>query len=134
MARLAAVASMPDAVLVAERAKVDAATALATMRALEQTLDIDRMRKAADSVVAMDSFERQALMQASDSIDASLRALAAEVLSGGKGGADGVRRWAEARKGQVERMRRTLADALAGQPSLAKASVAAGALRDLTAA
>ncbi len=50
MARLAAVAAMPDAVLVAERARADSATALATMRALERTLDIDRMRAAAESV------------------------------------------------------------------------------------
>ncbi len=134
MARLAAVAAMPDAVLVAERAKVDPATALATMRALARALEIDRMRAAAEAVPAMDSYERQALLQTADSIDAALRSLAVEVLGGGQSGEPGVRRWAETRRAGVERMRRTLADALAGQPSLAKASVAAGALRDLTAA
>ncbi len=134
MARLAAVAAMPDAVLVADRAKVDPSAALSTMRALAHTLEIDRMRVAAEAVPAADSYDRQALMQVVDSIDASLRTLAVEVLGGGQSGEAGVRRWAEARRAGVERMRRTLADALAGQPSLAKASVAAGALRDLTAA
>ncbi len=134
MARLAAVAAMPDAVLVAERSKVDAPRALATMRALAQTLEIDRMRATAESVAAADSYERQALMQAADSIDASLRSLAVEVLASGQSGEEGVRRWAEARRAGVDRMKRTLADVLSGQPSLAKASVAAGALRDLTTA
>ncbi len=73
-------------------------------------------------------------MQASDSIDASLRSLAVEVLPAASparlASGAGSRATASASSG----MRRTLAEALSGQPSLAKASVAAGALRDLTAA
>jgi len=132
MARLAASAAVPDAVLVAEQAGSDPAGALATMRTLAELLEVDRVRHAAGAAVAADGFERQALLRASDEVDHALRALAAQVLAGGGSGSDGVQAWAERRQGAIARARRVIAEALTGQPSLGKAAVAAGALRDLT--
>jgi hypothetical protein len=42
-----------------------------------------------------------------------------------------VMAWAGHRRGEIARATRTAAEALAGQPNLAKVSVAAGALKDL---
>jgi glutamate dehydrogenase len=131
MARLAAAAAVPDAVLVAERSGAEPTAALATMRALASLLEVDRLKQAAAAAPAMDSFERQALMRAGDQVEAALRELSAEVLTGGGSGEAAVAAWAERRQAELSRSRRTLADALSGPATLAKVTVAAGALRDL---
>jgi glutamate dehydrogenase len=131
MQRLASSAIVPDATLVAERAKASPADAKLTLAALAQRLDVPRLRHAAASVITADTYERQAINRAMDSVDAVLRSLAAEALVGGGAGDASVAQWADKRQGDLARVQRTTQEMLAGQPSLAKVSVAAGALRDL---
>ena len=57
--------------------------------------------------------------------------LAVEALRDGGTGDVGVALWAKKREGDLARVQRTTREMLAGPPSLAKVSVAAGALRDL---
>jgi NAD-specific glutamate dehydrogenase len=94
-------------------------------------LEVARIRRAIGSVMAMDSYDRQALARASDSIDGVLRDLAAEVLTMSGAGEAGVTIWAKERAPQLARSRKTVTEMLAGQPTLAKVSVAAAALADL---
>ena len=131
MHRLEASSSAPDAILVAERAEVKPSDAIDTLAAIGQTLEVARIRRAIGSVMAMDSYDRQALARASDSIDGVLRDLAAEVLTMSGAGEAGVTIWAKERAPQLARSRKTVTEMLAGQPTLAKVSVAAAALADL---
>jgi glutamate dehydrogenase len=129
MQRLQASASAPDAILVAERAGAKPADSMAALAGIGQLIEAPRLRAAAETVIPADSYERQALMRAMDSLDFTLRGLAAEALKGAKG--DAVERWAKARGPELERARRSVQEMLAGAPSLAKVSVATGVLRDL---
>ncbi len=131
MLRLSASAILPDATLVAERAKASPLEARETLVALAQMLDVPRLRQAAGLVITTDSYERQAITRAMDGVDSALRTLAVEALREGGAGEPGVQLWASKRAGDLARVQRTTREMLAGQPSLAKVSVAAGALRDL---
>jgi glutamate dehydrogenase len=132
MQRLAAAVAVPDATLVAERAKASAVDAMQTLAALANTLDVSRLRHAAGMVVTTDSYERQAIVRAMDGVDSALRSLAVEALRDGGTGDVGVALWAKKRESDLSRAQRTTREMLAGPPSLAKVSVAAGALRDLS--
>jgi NAD-specific glutamate dehydrogenase len=84
--------------------------------------------------VPADSYERQALMRIGDTLDGALRRLAIEVAAvGGKGVPmqTKVDQWAMLRQVDLSRASKVLNEMLAGQPSLAKLSVAAGSLSDL---
>jgi glutamate dehydrogenase len=131
MHRLEISASAPDAILVAERAEVKPSEAMDTLAALGQTLDAPRLRRAIGSVAAMDSYDRQALAGITESIDGVLRELAADVLTTSGAGDAGVAIWAQERATHLARSRKTVTEMLAGQPTLAKVSVAAAALAEL---
>jgi glutamate dehydrogenase len=131
MHQLEVSASAPDAILVAERAEVKPSEAMDTLAALGRTLEAARLRRAIGSVIAMDTYDRQALARASDSIDGVLRDLAAVVLTTSGAGESGVAIWAKEREGALARSRKTVTEMLMGQPTLAKVSVAAAALADL---
>jgi glutamate dehydrogenase len=131
MQRLAAAVTVPDATLVAERAKASPADAMQTLAAMANTLDVPRLRHASGMVITTDSYERQAIIRAMDGVDSALRSLAVEALRDGGTGDVGVAIWAKKREGDLSRAQRTTREMLAGPPSLAKVSVAAGALRDL---
>jgi glutamate dehydrogenase len=129
--RLASLAAVPDAILVAERAGIAPADAVETLHELSIHLALAQLRLAVSAVQPVDSYERQALMRTADSFDASLRRLAVEVTGDGRKGATGVALWVQSRAADVGRTTRTINDMLTGPPSLAKLSVAAGALTDL---
>jgi glutamate dehydrogenase len=129
--RLASLAAVPDAILVAERAGIAPADAVETLDALSLHLALPQLRSAISTVLSADSYERQALMRIADSLDSSLRRLAVEVTSDGRKGAAGVVLWAQLRAAEVGRATRTINEMLAGPLSLAKLSVAAGALTEL---
>jgi glutamate dehydrogenase len=131
MQRLASFAAVPDATLVAERAKASPSDAMQTLTAMANMLDVPRLRHAAGMVVTADSYERQAIMRAMDGVDSALRSLAVEALQGSGAGDAGVALWAKTRESDLARVQRTTREMLTGPPSLAKVSVAAGTLRDL---
>ena len=129
--RLTSLASVPDAILVAERAGISPADAVDTLHALSNHLALAQLLSAVMVVQPVDSYERQALVRITDSLHAALRRLAVEVTTSGHKGAAGVALWAGSRTADVARATRTINEMLAGVPSLAKLSVAAGALADL---
>jgi glutamate dehydrogenase len=129
LANLMASASRQDAVLVSETAGVDSAHATLAFADVGARLKVADIKAAIASINPTDSAERQALLRIADGVDASLRRLAVEALRAG--GADG---WAQARAAELQRAGRTIGDMLMGQPSLARVTVAAAALGDLTTA
>ncbi len=134
MARLDALAAVPDAVLVAERAGIAPPDAVDLLNALSRHLDVPRLRAFSQAIVPADSYERQALMRISDTLDGALRRLAVEVAAqaGGNGSVKvQVEQWSALRQADLARTGKILNEMLAGQPSLAKLSVAAGSLSDL---
>jgi glutamate dehydrogenase len=126
MGRLAALATAPDAVLIAEAAKVQTSIASLTMAEMSAALRAADVRAAASAVLASDSYERQALAQTADAVDAALRHLTAEALAGG-----GMTGWQQTRGVELSRARRQIDELLLGQPSLAKVTMAASAIRGL---
>ena len=130
--QLSAFTAVPDAILVSEHAGCGAADALATLTILAGHLNASGLRNATSQVVTSDSYERRALMQMLDHLDTSLRDLSVEVIKQGGLGATGVRLWAKQREAELGRTRKTLQDSLTGQSSLAKISIAVGALQDLS--
>ncbi|MGL4636091.1 MAG: NAD-glutamate dehydrogenase [Beijerinckiaceae bacterium] len=138
MARLEALAAVPDAVMVGEQAGIAAPDAVTLLDALANRLDVQRLRAFSQSILPADSFERQAVMRMGDTLDGTLRRLAVEVAAStkpqkgsGLNVAQAVESWAGARQSDLARTAKTMADMLAGQPSLAKLSVATGSLSDL---
>jgi glutamate dehydrogenase len=134
IARLDALAAVPDAVLVAEKSGIAPADAVTLLDVLSQRLGITRLRTFSNAIVPADSYERQALMRIGDTLDGSLRQLAVEVAAQAITGAPmqaQVDQWALRRLPDLDRAGKVLNEMLAGQPSLAKLSVAASCLSDL---
>ncbi|MFM9975450.1 MAG: NAD-glutamate dehydrogenase, partial [Beijerinckiaceae bacterium] len=130
MHSLQSFASAPDAILVAEKAGIDATTAVDLLTGLEAGLSIHSLRQAAKSVQVADHFERQALVRLADQLDGALRRLAVEASKTGEG-SNGLLAWQTTRATEIERAGRTVTEMLAGQSSLARISIAVSALSDL---
>jgi glutamate dehydrogenase len=127
---LQAYAAAPDAILVAEKAGIEAAGAVALLAGLEEALAIKPLRQAARNVQPADSFDRQALMRLSDQLDGALRRLAVEASKAGSG-VNSLSSWRAARATDIERAMRTVTEVLSGQASLARISIAVSALTGL---
>jgi glutamate dehydrogenase len=127
MGRLSALAGAPDAILVSERAGTKPVAAVRALAGVSAELRAGDIKAAAHQVVASDSYERLALARTADGVDAALRALAAEAIAAG-----GTAAWQARRQGGIKRTRRTVDEMLTGQPSLAKLTMAAAALAELS--
>jgi glutamate dehydrogenase len=127
LGRLAALADAPDAILVAETARMQPVAAEQALNEMRDSLRASEVKSSAMSLVGADSYERQALAKAGDSVDAALRRLAVEALKAGGGAA-----WTGQRGAEMARARRTIDEMLTGPASLAKLTMAAAAISDLS--
>ncbi len=127
MAQLTALAAVPDAVLVAEAAGIDVGSAMGIVSALATELDMERLRSLAARITPFNAFERLAIQRATEGMATTLRRLAAEVATSGADTAA----WSSTRQSELVRIRRTVNEWISGPPTLAKLSLAAGALAEL---
>ncbi len=123
--------SVPDIVLVADRAQKPAPQVAATFFAAGSLFNLDRILHAARGIQVIDYFDRLALDRALDSIGQAERRLTTQILANGASGADAVREWAGGRRATVERIRTTVQDMTRSGMTLSKLAVAASLLGDL---
>jgi glutamate dehydrogenase len=127
MSQLALLSAVPDAVLVAEHARLDVGQAMGVITAMSAKLNVDRLRAMALRIAPANTYERLAIQRLNDSIDTTVRKLAVEVASQG---AD-VAVWADTRGDDLARIIRDCAEMTSGAATLAKLSLAVGALAEL---
>jgi glutamate dehydrogenase len=131
IARLPLLAAATDVILIADRAEKPVETVATTYFAAREYLQLDGLVRAAREIDVEDRFDRLALDRAVDSIGASERKLAANMLTTGKTGAAAVEAWAGARKGEIERVRGRIQEIAASGFTLSKLVVVAGLLNEL---
>ncbi|WP_011582734.1 MULTISPECIES: NAD-glutamate dehydrogenase [Chelativorans] len=127
-------ALLPDIVLAADTAKVDLPKAAGAFFAVSEAFRLSRIESAAASLSPSDYYDGLALARAMDTIDAARRGITIAALSGFGETDDAAARWIEAGGERVARVRERL-QALtdAGEASVARLTVAAGLLADLSA-
>ena len=131
LADLPMLASVPDAVSVAQRVKASDRDAALTMFRLADLVSLGGLKSAAEQLKLADPFERLAAMRARDAMDAVIADLAAAVIAQHGAGAKGVTAWAAAHEDTLARIRKALAELAQGGITQAKLSLAAALLRDL---
>jgi glutamate dehydrogenase len=120
MHNLGMLTAIPDSILVGEISGTRTDLALNALAEISIKLLVPRIKSAIISIAPGDSLERQALMQANDQLDAAIRDLAVKRLAtAGNSGTDDMRRTVQ-----------SIEDALAGPASLARVSVAVGAIME----
>ena len=131
IASLTALATAPDAVLVADRTGKPIADVAATYFAAGAYFQLDRIASAARGIHVTDYFDRLALDRALDTIGEAERRLAAEMVGNGTAGPAAVEAWVGARAGDVQRIRTAVHGIASSGLTLSKLSVAASLLGDL---
>jgi glutamate dehydrogenase len=131
LADLDALVSAPDIVTLAERTNRVIGDAAATFFAAEADFRLDRIIAAARGVPANDFFERLAIDRAVDQIAAAERRLVADMLATGRSGQQAAESWLAAHP-KAARIRRSVEEIASGGLTLAKLTVAANLLGDLT--
>ncbi len=131
VAALSLVEAAPDGVLVAERAGVDAASAVAVLRALEASFGLSALRDAAARLSPGDRFERLAGQRALAGLGAALRSVAVEAVARHGATPDAAASWIAARGEAAAKAAATLREMGETGVSVAKLAVAAGLMQDL---
>jgi len=131
IARLNAVASGTDIVIIADRTGRTVEDVAATFFALALHFRLDRILGAARSFSVDDYYDRLALERALAAFEVAVRRLTAEVIVEHGPGAEGVAAWANARGEVVERTRNGVLEIAGSGLSVSKLSVAASLLGDL---
>ncbi|MCS0497411.1 NAD-glutamate dehydrogenase [Ancylobacter sp. MQZ15Z-1] len=131
IARLPAVASATDIVIIADRTRAPVAEVAATFFALALHFRLDRILGAAQNLSVSDYYDRLALERALAAFEIAVRRLTAEVIAEHGTGAESVAAWAAARGEAVERARNGVHEIAGSGLSVSKLSVAASLLGDL---
>ncbi|QIB33268.1 NAD-glutamate dehydrogenase [Ancylobacter pratisalsi] len=131
VARLTAVASATDIVMIADRTHAPITDVAATFFALALHFRLDRILDAAHGVPVSDYYDRLALERALAAFEVAVRRLTAEVVAEHGAGAEGVAAWAKVRGEAVERARNGVHEIAGSGLSVSKLSVAASLLGDL---
>ncbi|MDQ0510442.1 NAD-glutamate dehydrogenase [Ancylobacter amanitiformis] len=131
IARLPAVESATDIVLIADRTNAPLGDVAATFFAVGLHFRLDRVLGAAQGLVVTDYYDRLALERALAAFEVAVRRLTAEVVVEHGSGAAGVTAWAQARGEAVERARNGVHEIAGSGLSVSKLSVAASLIGDL---
>ncbi|QFR33188.1 NAD-glutamate dehydrogenase [Ancylobacter sp. TS-1] len=131
IARLPAVESATDIVLIADRTKSSLADVAVTFFAVAVLFRLDRILGPARALSVTDHYDRLALERALAAFETAVRRLTAEVITEHGAGVAGVSAWTRARGEVVERARGGIYEIAASGLSVSKLSVAASLLGDL---
>ncbi len=138
VAALPGLAAAPEGVLVAEASGQPVAEAAGALLAIGQSLGLPALAGMAAALKPADRFERLAIDRALERVDLARRRMAIRVLAetqaGSGAGPDAPARasaWLAGRGDLLTRVRRGLAETVAGQPSAARLAVAAALVDDL---
>ena len=132
MSALLAMEGACDAVLIAERTSRPIGDAAATLFAVADHFQLDKVIQAALAVTAADHYDRLAMDRALDQVGVAARAMAVAALeaSPGASGMEAVTAWADASP-DAARVRRAVHEIAGAGLTLARLSVAASLLADL---
>ncbi len=131
IARLPAVESSTDIVMIADRTGAPIGDVAATFFAVGLHFRLDRILGAAQGLAVPDYYDRLALERALAAFEISVRRLTAEVIAEHGTGAEGVSAWAASRGEVVERARNGVHEIAGSGLSVSKLSVAASLIGDL---
>jgi glutamate dehydrogenase len=131
IARLPAVESATDIVLIADRTRAPLADAAVTFFAVALLFRLDRILGPARTLSVSDYYDRLALERALAAFESAVRRLTAEVIEEHGAGVAGVSSWARARGEVVERARNGVHEIAGSGLSVSKLSVAASLIGDL---
>jgi glutamate dehydrogenase len=131
IASLPLLAAAPDVVLVSDNTGKPVSAVTATFFAAGAFLQLDRMVNAARAIKVSDYFDRLALNRALESIGASERRLAAQMVANGFAGPQAVEAWIEPRREEVARIRKAVEEIAGSGLTISKLTVAASLLGDL---
>ena len=131
IARLSAVESATDIVLIADRTKAPLTEVAVTFFAVALLFRLDRVLGAARTLSVADYYDRLAMERALAAFEIAVRRLTAEVIEAHGTGAEGVAAWAAARGEVVERARNGVHEIAGSGLSVSKLSVAASLIGDL---